>query len=183
MGQNRQLFISVIIISLLLFSCTNPDIDEGEVNKLRPNVNTNSNVNIDPNANQAEDSEVELKTLINLPFEPEENVYKEMKLGNANNNRVPGPSDNKLVAVLKFSEENTKKLISDLETKGNPFETKIDPEPWFPAELIAKSQMSGDETIKGTGYSAEMFFKSPYNNGTLARVNQTDYFVLILQTQ
>lgn len=183
MVLNRRLFISVIIFSLFLISCTNPDIDEGEVNKLRPDVNKNANVNVDPNANVAEDSEVELKSLINLPYEPEENVYREDKVGDANNNRVPGPTDRKLTAVLKFSEENTEKLVKELEKKANPFESKVDPEPWFPAELIAKSQMSGDETIKGTGYSAEMFFKTPYLSGSITRINETEYFVLFLQTQ
>ncbi len=184
MGLNRKTVILIFIISIIQINCSAPDIDEGEVNKLRPEINKNTNVNVDPNANVAEDNEAELKSLINLPFDPEENLYREDTLGEtSNNNRVPGPNDRKLTAVLKFSKEDTEKLIERLQEKGDPFEAKIDSEPWFPAELIAKSQTSGDESIKGTGYKADIFFKSPYANGSLTRVDGTDYFVLILQTQ
>jgi hypothetical protein len=184
MGLNRKISFIVFIVSMITFSCTAPDVDEGEVNKLRPEINKNANLNVDPNANVAEDNEIELKSLINLPFEPVENVYREDKLGTAaNNNRVPGPTDRKLTAVLKFSGEDTEKLVEQLRAKGQPFESKIDSEPWFPAELIASSQTSGDESIKGTGYPADLFYKSPYLSGTLMRVGDTDYFVLVLNTR
>ena len=184
MGLNRKITFIVFIISIFTISCTSPDVDEGDVNKLRPEINKNANVNVDPNANIAEDNEIELNSLINLPFEPVENVYREDQLGTAaNNNRVPGPTDRKLTAVLKFSAEDTVKLVEQLQEKGRPFESKIDSEPWFPAELIAKSQTSGDESIKGTGYPAELFYKSPFLGGTLLRVGDTDYFVLMLHTR
>jgi hypothetical protein len=182
MSFNRRILYFTFIYSLFLFSCSTSDIDEGKVNKLRPEVNNNANLNVDPNANVANDNETELNTLINLPFEAEENVFREDKVsGIANTNRPSPATDNKLTAVLKFSEENTARLIQQLQAKGTAFATKIDPEPWFPAELIAKSQTSGDESIKGIGYNADIFFKDPYNAGSIARVNDTDYFVLILQ--
>lgn len=177
----RRILYFTLILSLISLSCATPDIDEGQVNKLRPEINDNANLNVDPNANVANDNETELNTLLNLPYEAEENVFREDKAnGTANTNGLADSNGNKLTAVLKFSEENTKKLIEQLKSKGESFPTKIDPEPWFPAELIAKSQTSGDESIKGTGYNAEIFFKAPYNSGSIARVNDTDYFVLIL---
>ncbi len=183
MWTSRRLSI-ILLLTIFSLACFTPDVDEGEVNKLRPEVNENANVNIDPNANVAEDNETELNSLINLPFEPDENVYREDTVGkSANTNRVPGPTDRKITAVLKFSKENTEKLLDQLKESGNSFESKIESEPWFPAELIAKSQTTGDATIKGTGYKADIFFKTPFNSGTLMRVNDTDYFILTLQTQ
>lgn len=184
MSQRRLILILPVISVLFCISCSNPDIDEGEVNKLRPSLNKNTNIKIDPNANVAEDNETELSSLIKLPFEPIENLYREDKVSkNPNSNRVPGPDERKLTAVLKFSEEDTKKLTKKLEDQGQPFEAKVEAETWFPAELIAKSQTSADESIKGVGYSADLFLKSPFYSGSLTRISETDYFVLILQTQ
>lgn len=184
MGLIKGKFVFVIFVSFVSFSCLTPDIDEGEVNKLRPNLNQNANVNVDPNANIGADNEAKLNSLINLPFEPTENVFREGEVGNSETgNRVPGPTDRKLTAILKFSEADSKKLIAQLNEKANAFESKLETDSWFPPELIAKSQLSGDETIKGNGYEADAFFKSPYSTGAITHVPETDHFVLILQTK
>ncbi len=172
----------ILFLSVMFYSCATPDVDEGEVNRLRPVVNKNANVNVDPNANVAEDNELKLNSLINLPFEPEENDYREDVIG-IQDGRVPSPTGRKLTAVLKFSTEDTKSLIDQLKEKGTPFETKADSETWFPAELVAKSQTAGDERLKGTGYSAKGFYKPPYSRGSVTHIDDTEYFVLILQTK
>ncbi len=82
---------------------------------------------------------------------------------------------------MKFSEKDTEKLIalvSSRQPPPQPAETTT--ETWFPAELIAASGLSGNETLKGTAYSAEDFMKSPYNQGRLIKVDETDYFILEL---
>lgn len=176
MNPNRQIFVLIFLFVMFSFSCNKSNIDQGEVNKLRPDINENANSNVDPNANVAEDNETELNSLINLPFEPSENVYRE--------DFVKGSKDKrKVTAVLKFSEDDVRSLLEQLESKSKPFATKLETEPWFPAELIAKSQTSGDESIKGISYNAESFFKPPFNSGSLTRVNDTDYFVLTLQAK
>ncbi|NNE99217.1 MAG: hypothetical protein HKN25_09390 [Pyrinomonadaceae bacterium] len=157
----------------------------GEANKLRPDVNQNSNITVDANANIADDSAIRLKELINLPYEPtEDSPWKEMPIGNQMaDNRVPGPTDRKLTAVLKFSKEDTQRIVESAEKKGKSFEKSIESESWFPAELIANSQTTGDNTIKGVAYGVEDFVKPPYSVGTLIRVNNSEYFVLTLQTK
>lgn len=140
-------------------------------------MNENADFNVDPNANVAEDNMPELNSLINLPFEPVENIYKEGEI------REMTESDgSKLIAVLKFNEADEKSLINQLESKGEAFETKVESEPWFPAELIAKSQTSGVGSIKGVKYNAELFLKGSYKKGIIIKINETNYFVLILQT-
>lgn len=182
MSQTRRIYTLIILITLFSISCATADVDKGEVNKLRDDINKNVNLNVDPNANVAEDNEAELTSLINLPFEPEENVYRvDQPNGSANNSSAK--NGNKLTAVLKFNSDDAEKLVEEIKSKGVIPEAKIDPEPWFPAELIAKSQTSGDESIKGIGYKADVFYKNPYTSGTLTRVNDTDYFVLILHSQ
>jgi len=181
----KAILIVTLFTTILFSASCVEDKDMGEANKLRPNVNQNSNVEVNTNANVAEDSEVKLKELINLPYEPiEDSPFREDKIGNAvNDNRVPGPTDRKLTAVLKFSKEDTEKVVEAGMKDGKAFEKSIDSESWFPAELIAHSQTTGDNTIKGVAYGADEFVKTPYSVGTLVRVNDSDYFVLILQTQ
>ena len=127
---------------------------------------------------------VKLKDIINLPFEPEFNDFREDKVvKKADSDRVPGPTDRKLTVVFKFSPEDTKSLLEQLKSAKLGFETSIEPETWFPAELIAKSDTTGDKTLKGIGYGVEKFAKNPFNTGSLMKIDDTDYFVLVLQTQ
>lgn len=176
--------LSLIVISIVAccsISCVE-DKDFGEANNLRPNVNRN--VDINENSNIAEDSEEKLDRLINLPFTPIENSFREEAVRAAtNSNRAPGPNDKRLVVVLRFSPEDTESLVEKVSKHQEVFKTDVEPETWFPAELIAKSGTSGNEQLKGTGYSAKDFAKSPWLNGSLIRIDETDYFVLVLQTQ
>lgn len=184
-ASKPYLFTFLFAVIIFSASCVE-DKDMGQANQLRPNTNqASNNVEVNANANVAEDSEVKLKELINLPYEPaEDSPFREDRIGNeVDNPRVPGPTDRKLTAVLKFSKEDTEKIVEEGEKKGKPSERSIDSESWFPAELIAQSQTTGDNTIKGVAYSADEFVKPPYSVGTLVRVNDSDYFVLTLQTQ
>lgn len=181
-------FIGFSTIVFLFASCVSPEESVEDSNTLRPKVNTNINAdlaNVNSNANVAEDDLLKLKDIINLPFEPEFNDYRQEPLvESVSSNRVPGPTDKKLTVVLKFSAKDTEKLMTELKkSKKPPFETETEAEDWFPAELIAKRETSGDGTLKGVGYSSEKFTKTPFNTGTLIYIKDTDYFVLILQTQ
>jgi len=178
-----------LLTFILLFqSCVSPDSNE-DSNTLRPKVNRNvntadQNANTEANANLAEDDLVKLDRLINLPFEPKFNDYRqEPVVPTADDSRVPGPADKKLTVVLKFTKKDTDKLLKKVAIGNPPFDSETEAESWFPAELIAKSNTSGDGSLKGRGYNAEDFFRSPFNTGTLIHINDTDYFVLILQTQ
>ena len=172
---------SIWLLSVLLLVSCVEDKDYGEANTLRPNVNRD--VQLNSNDAVAEDSATKLDSLINLPFEPEENEFKISDVvQNGEDSATPGPKDRRLTVVLRFSKEDTEKLVDRLERRKKPFETEIEAETWFPAELKAKSDASGNQQLKGSGYGAEEFTKSPWLNGSLIRVSDTDYFILILQT-
>jgi hypothetical protein len=141
-------------------------------------ANTNSfasNVNSKTEAVAKDDLE-ELGKIIKLPVVPEEATYSEINL----NDRNPAPNNKKLVAVLKFSAENTKQIVAQAEKYNPPAPADIDAENWFPPELVAKSQETGDEFLKGIAYAPNDFLQSPYINGRLTRINDTNYFVLEL---
>lgn len=134
------------------------------------------------NANIAKDDVAELSGLINSPFEIDDSsVWREVNLGTPNE-RVPGPTDRKLIAVLKFKPEDADEIVKRAETYKPAVPAQFEAESWFPAELIAQSQASGDETIKGNSYAANDFVKTPYTGGKLTRIVNTDYFILELIT-
>ncbi len=168
---------TLLVLFTLLFSisCLSEDKPIDDVNTLRPNVNENSNLNIgNSNANVVEDNEVELREKINLPYEP---------IGDSPWQEDTKSFPNKLKAVLKFSEEDTQKLLEKVRGGNKNLAVSIDAESWFPAELIAKSDSTGDTTLKGIEYSATDFVKSPYSEGNLIFIDGADFFVLNLQTK
>lgn len=175
----------VIVGALFLVACVSPENSTIDTNALRPNVNTNFNSNAaNANANTTQDDERELDKIVNLPFTPEETVWRKDKIAaDTNDNRVPGPVDYKLTAVMKFKESDVEALVLKAKEKTPPRAIDLEPETWFPAELIAKTQTSGKSTIEGLSYSAEGFMKPPYSVGSLIHIKDTDYFVLKLQTK
>lgn len=170
------IFLTVVLVSTACVGNENTN-----ANQTARNINKSEKVN--NNASVVKDDVAELSRIINLPFEPDEtsSVWREIVLNpQSNSDRVPGPTDVKLIAVLKFKPEDAVEIVKKAETYKPSVPVSLDAENWFPAELIAKSQASGDETIKGNSYAANDFLKSPYTDGKLTRIVDTDYFVLEL---
>lgn len=126
-------------------------------------------------ADGVKDSLEELEALITLPFQPEDLVWKEFVAGT--NGNVRG---RRLLAVFQFSPNDAKELIDRSAKLGAGSPAQIPVEKWFPAELIAQSEMSGDEGIAVTSYPADEFYRDPFLKGTLSNVDKTDFFVLDL---
>ena len=122
----------------------------------------------------------ELEMTIKLPFHPEEAVWREEASGKSTDNRVPAPADKKLVAVLRFLKKDADQIAAQAGKYKPAVAETIGTEKWFPAELIAQSQTSGDETIKGARFPANDFHNPPYSDGKITRIEGTDYFVLEL---
>jgi hypothetical protein len=172
-------------VSAIFFAaCKTYDNDSNVVRQMPGENNQNAKIeSIGENQSQAKDDAEELAKHIKIPYETEEALWKtEPVAANENTNRPPGPDDTKLIAVLKFKSEDAQKIVEQAEKYRPATETSISVENWFPPELIAKSQESGDETIKGIVYAPNDFAQAPYLNGTLTRIAETDYFVLELST-
>jgi len=152
----------------LLGACVNNETDK------------NANLSANKTANYANDNKVppkddveELERIIKLPFHPEEAIWRETDVNSPK-------GEKKVTAVVQFLSEDTNKIIAQAETYKPVAAVDIDAEDWFPAELIAQSQLSGDGNLKGTSYAANDFLQPPFTDGKITRINNTDYFVLEL---
>lgn len=167
-------FLVALIIAAFFTACSSAD-----------NVNSNANLTNQAansaNPNKVVNDEIEeLELTVKLPFHPEEAVWREETLGKPGSDRVPGPTDKKLVAVLRFLKDDAEKVAAQAEKHRPVLIETISTENWFPAELIAQSRTSGDQTLKGKSYGANDFYNLPYSDGKITRIEGTDYFVLEL---
>ena len=174
--QSAPKIIIALLFTAFFSACTSNNADTSNSNQANQAL-TAANSN---NSNSVKDDVDELEMMVNLPIHPEEAVWREETLGKANNSRVPGPTDKKLVAVLRFLKDDAGKMVAQAEKHRAAAPESVNTERWFPAELIAQSQTSGDETLKGMSYAANDFYNPPYTDGKITRIDGTDYFVLEL---
>ena len=128
---------------------------------------TNANAANSSQANNAAKTNVEeLALLINVPYESEEVFWKD------------DPQHKRIVAVLRFPANEAERLIADAQKIRPPQKVTINTESWFPPELVAQSDVSGDDTLSGQAYAANAFFQDAYNDGRVIKVDDSDYFVL-----
>jgi len=173
MQSAPKIFIALLIVAIFTACGSNNSANSNSANQTANSANSNSTASIKDDAD-------ELEMTIKLPFHPEEAVWREEVLGKSGDNRVPAPTDKKLTAVLRFLKEDADKIVAQAEKYKPAANEIINSENWFPAELVAQSQTSGDETIKGKSYAANDFYNPPYSDGKLTRIEGTDYFVLEL---
>lgn len=157
-----KLSLGLALVTLFFGACGG--IEKTNVNSAPQVANANSTANV-----AAKDNIEELGKIIKLPTAPEEATYNE---SNANGK--------KLVVVLRFSEEQANQISTQSEKYKTPAPADIDAETWFPPELIAKSQETGDSALKGVEYAPNDFLQAPFSKGKLTRINDTNYFVLEL---
>jgi hypothetical protein len=151
-----------LLVSLLIFtSCTAPAGNSSSANE-----NQGNRVASVPR--KANDKPEELGMLINFTVEPEDIVWQQSE------------SPKRIVAVFRLEEEDTKKFADQLKTKSPGAARSVTVEDWFPAELIAGGETTGGSSVDGTAFPADDFFQAPFTQGTITRINDTDFFVLEL---
>jgi len=150
---------AVLIFSALIFSsCSAP-----AGNSSSANSEGNRVASVTKKAN---DKAEELGLLINFTLEPEDILWQQSE------------SPMKIVAVFRLDEEDTKKLTEQLTARSQGAAKTITVEDWFPTELVAGGETTGSSTVDGTAYPAEDFYQPPFSQGTITRINNTDFFVL-----
>lgn len=164
-----KLILASVFIAQVFVSCSSSPA--GNSNSAQTNANQSAQ-----RSAAASDKAEELALLINLPLEPEETVWRQDPVGLGGDQQF----SKKLTAVMQFSTEDAAKLSALVEKGSPPLTANIGTEPWFPAELIAQSDLSGDDTLKGDSFSATDFFQPPYSDGKITRVEGTNYFILEL---
>ncbi len=163
---------TVVILALFLSPATFTGCVGGTNNSNKNSASPAPNPPLE-NANSAKTNIEELKLLINVPYEVEDEdiVWKQNE------------AQKKLFAVMRFSAEDSDKLVSGAAPDQASSSVTLSAESWFPSELIAQGEMSGDDSLRGTAYAADMFFQEPYTSGRIVRVEGTDYFVLELSAK
>ena len=132
----------------------------------------NSNAASSARANAAnsrpgpKDNIEELGLLVRLPFEPDEVAWQE------------NLEQKKLIAVIRFSPENAEKMSAEVAKNGPPTPESLTVESWFPNELIAQGELTGESVVKGQSFPAESLLNPPYTKGKITRIENTDYFIL-----
>ena len=172
---------AILILAILFSSACSNNNPTNEATDLTAKNSNQTNMANGSNSNPAKDDIDELGKIIKLPLLPEEANYWEENLNESGVNQNSGVNK-KIVAVLKLSPENAAQLVENIVKIKPPTDSDIDAESRFPAELIAQSQLSGDETLKGKSYAADDFLQPPYKSGKITRIENTDYFVLELTT-
>src|SRR5688500_2907773 len=84
----------------------------------------------------------ELSLLVKVPYETEDIVWKD----DGANKRV--------IAVLRFAPTDADQIVAEAQKFGPPSNVTLAAESWFPSELIAQSEMSGDGKLNGVAYAA-----------------------------
>jgi len=169
-NEPMKILRAFVILALFLSVCVLGGCGAGNTNT---NINATSaspNPAVD-NSNSAKTNIEELSMVINVPFEPDDIVWK------------VNSDEKKLTAVLRFTSEDADRIATDAATRQAPENATLSSESWFPAELIAQSEMTGDDSLNGVAYAADAFLQIPYTSGQIVRIDGTDYFVVELNSQ
>lgn len=158
-----------VILSLIALSALLPACVAGTDQK--PNTRPPGSANAADQNTAPHTNVEELGLLVRVPYEAEDVVWKE------------SPSGKKVTAVLLFSKETAERVVADAQAHGAGQPVTISPEIWFPDELIAQGEMSGDAAIRGMAYPANDFFHDKYNTGRIIHIEGGDHFVLEVSAQ
>jgi len=166
-----------IFVGQIFVACRASENQNGGSQNSDSNNSVNSQI-LGENANSIKDNVEELELTIKLPAHPEEALWREDKMNVQGD--APAQDGKKLTAVLKFTAEDAARIVAQTETYRPATPAQVETESWFPAELIAQSELSGDETLKGNAYAANDFMQPPFADGKLTRLENSNYFILEL---
>ena len=110
--------------------------------------------------------------MIRVPIEPEEVVWRIFP---------DGQNGQRLVAVFRLSPEASKSFATNMNATGGGHSVQVNVEQWFPAELIAMGETTGEMAVNGKAFPANDYYQSPFNIGTITAIPETDYVILELQ--
>ncbi len=119
--------------------------------------------------NQPKTNAEELGLHVRMPYETEDIAWR------------MSPDKKRILAVMRYSSADAERLVNEAGSQGD--QVSVEAEPWFPEDLIAQSEMSGDSALKGTSMPATAFLQPPYGVGKITRVTGTNYFILEVSAQ
>ena len=181
-NANFSLAAALVMIALLMAACASSNsqaVNNAAVNN-QTNASRNMNESIARNVEVKTDVEG-LEKEINLPVRPAEVKWTAEVFDNSKG-AVPGPTDYRLTALLKYDDKSAAELVRTL--RAEIVDTSLgnaDVKSWFPDEVKKEAKtVDGRTYLEGAKYSPAGFLNSKYRNGNLIRVGNTNYFVLNL---
>ena len=148
--------LTIFVAFAYLAGCTGKNAANSNSPASEPNTSSSS-------ADAPKDNSEEFEQLVHLPIPAEDVSWKET---------APDPStspdatlNKRLIAVLLFTRENAAKLSEDLGRSHPPIAENLDPDSWYPAELIAQSNVRGDGKLSGQSYAADEFLAAAVHAG------------------
>jgi len=170
----KGLSLTLLVLSVAVASSS---MSCGVFRSSNNNANGSSNANAPrrnaPDASASPNDSVEdLRSLINVPFEPEEVLWRTFSEG-ANGAR--------LTAVFRLKPEDARAFTARTTETSTGRGVRSNVEEWYPPELKAMGETSGEMIVTGNSYPATEFIQSPYTKGTVLIIPETDYVILELQ--
>ena len=153
-----------ILLTVLGFAACNEEIENNNGTNKPP-----SNTQPQKQIGETNDDVDDLAEVIKLPLLPEDVTWQQYEV----------QGGKKIIAVIRFTPKDTA-AISGQSQAGEKAELAA--ERWFPQELIAQSDVSGDQVLHGTIYAANIFYKEPFNKGRVIKLDGSDYFIVELTT-
>jgi hypothetical protein len=156
-------FLAIVFALSLTFSCDSPQPDDKTQKAAMPKITIS----------EPKDDIDEFEKLVRLPYYPEDVTWRETTVENS-----PEGNGTKIRAILLFKKEEFEKLMALPDKQTSLGTIELEAENWFPDELVARSDFSGDRVLKGIVYPADSYFAAPYTKGRLLLLEGTDFFIL-----
>jgi hypothetical protein len=167
MTLSKLIFLGIFLFSTILFGCK-PIETTDNTNKVSKPIITISDVMDDID---------EFEKIARLPFYPEDVVWQETTIENSADG-----NGKKIRAVLLFKQADYDAMMAQPD-KLNPIgNLELEAEKWFPEELVARSDFSGDRVLKGILYPAESFLAAPFKKAVFMKIDGTEFFILDVST-
>lgn len=151
---------------------TPPDPQANNANGAVAANEADANRAVEPGMEGAKDNAEELRGLVKLPYEPEDLVWKEFP--------ASGDKGRRVLAVMQLTADDASKLVENASRLRPGTPARLSSENWFPKELVSQNELSAGEGIQATAYAADEFLQPPFNEGTISRVGESEFFVLEL---
>jgi hypothetical protein len=167
MKYSKLIFLGIFLVSAFFSGCQSLIKTE--------NTNTISQPII--TVSETKDDIDEFEKIARLPFYPEDVVWQETTVENS-----PNGNGKKIRAILLFKQEDYDKLMAQPDKQKPAGNLELEAEKWFPDELVARSDFSGDRVLKGILYPAESFLAEPFKKGVFMKIDGTEFFILDIST-
>jgi hypothetical protein len=155
-------FVCILLLfALLSFTACNEEIEKNTTN--RESSNTPPQKQIGETSDDSDD----LAEFISLPFIPEDVTWQQIEV----------QGGKKIFAVIRFETKDTPLVLAQSQAGEK---AELAAERWFPQELTAQSDISGDQVLHGTIYATNVFYKNPFNKGRVVKLDGSDYFIVEL---